>query len=89
MTSKRKTDISDFKLECGKMLIMKFCYHDSNFRGKFKGVLEYAFRESDKKYTPPSPPLSKEEGLKNIRHSMSIRNLIFGVTSVTVSYLIG
>ena len=40
------------------------------------------------KYTPPSPPLSKDEGLKNIGHSMSIRNLIFGVNSVTVSYLI-
>ena len=31
------------------------------------------------KYTSPSPPLSKDEGLKNIEHSMSIRNLIFGV----------
>ena len=38
----------------------------------------------------PSLPssLSKDEGLKNIGHSMSIRNLIFGVNSVTVSYLI-
>ena len=40
------------------------------------------------KYTPPSSPLSKDEGLKNIGHSMSIRNLIFGVSSVTVSDLI-
>ena len=40
------------------------------------------------KYTPPSPPLSKDEELKNIGHSTSIRNLIFGVNSVTVSYLI-
>ena len=40
------------------------------------------------KYTPPSPPLSKDEGLKNIGHSMNIRNLIFGVNSVTVSDLI-
>ena len=40
------------------------------------------------KYTPSSPPLSKDEGLKNIGHSMSIRNLIFGVNSVTVSDLI-
>ena len=30
-------------------------------------------------YTPPSPPLYKDEGLKNIGHSTSIRNLIFGV----------
>ena len=40
------------------------------------------------KYAPPSPPLSKDEALKNIGHSMSIRNLIFGVSSVSVSYLI-
>ena len=40
------------------------------------------------KYTPPSLPLSQDEGLKNIGHSMSIRNLTFGVNSVTVSYLI-
>ena len=40
------------------------------------------------RYTPPSPLLSKDEGPKNIGHSMSFRNLIFGVSSVTVSYLI-
>ena len=40
------------------------------------------------KIHPSLPPLSKDEGLKNIGHSMSIRNLIFGVNSVTVSYLI-
>ena len=40
------------------------------------------------KYTSPSPPFSKGEGLKNIGHSMSIRNLIFDVNSVTVSHLI-
>ena len=34
------------------------------------------------------PPLSKDEALKNIGRSMSIRNLIFGVNSVTVSDLI-
>ena len=32
--------------------------------------------------------LSKDEGLKDIRHSMSIGNLILGVESVTVPYLI-
>ena len=32
--------------------------------------------------------LSKDEEIKNIGHSMSIRNLIFCVNSVTVSYLI-
>ena len=40
------------------------------------------------KYTPPSPLLSKDEGLRGIGHSMSIENLILGVNSVTVSYLI-
>ena len=40
------------------------------------------------KYTPPSLPLSKDEGLKNNGHSMSTRNLIFGVNKVTVSNLI-
>ena len=32
--------------------------------------------------------LSKDEGLKNIGHSMSIINLVFGVSSITVSYFI-
>ena len=36
----------------------------------------------------PSSPLSKDEVLKNIGHSMSIRNLIPGVNSAAVSYLI-
>ena len=40
------------------------------------------------KYTPPSPSLSKDKGLKDIGHRMSIQNLILGVNSVTVSYLI-
>ena len=34
------------------------------------------------KCTPLSPPLSKDEGLRDIGHSMSIRNLILGVNSV-------
>ena len=40
------------------------------------------------KCTPPSPSLSKDEGLRNIGHSMSIRNLIFDLSSVTVPGLI-
>ena len=35
-----------------------------------------------------SPPLCKGERLRDIGHSMSIRNLILVVDSVTVSYLI-
>ena len=40
------------------------------------------------KHTPPSPSLSKNEGLKNIGNSISIRNLIFAFNSVTDSDLI-
>ena len=40
------------------------------------------------KIPPPSPQLSKDEGLKDIDHITSIGNLILGVSSVTVSYLI-
>ena len=32
------------------------------------------------------PPLSKYEGVKDIGHSMCIKNLTLGVNSVTVSY---
>ena len=44
-------------------------------------------RESDKNTPVPPPPLPKDEGLKDIGHSMSIGNLILGADSVTVSYL--
>ena len=40
------------------------------------------------KIPPPFPPLSKDEGLRDIGHIMSIGNLILGVSSVVVSYLI-
>ena len=58
------------------------------FQAKIPGRSGVCVQGEWQKYTPPSPPLSKDEGLKNIGHSMSIRNLIFGVNSVTVSYLI-
>ena len=38
------------------------------------------------KILPPSPPFSKDEGLRDSWHSMSIGNLILGVHSVTVSH---
>ena len=38
------------------------------------------------RYTTLPPPLSKDEGVKDIGHSMSIKNLILGVNSVMVSY---
>ena len=40
------------------------------------------------KKLPLSPPLSKDKELTDIGHSMSIANLILGINSVTVSYLI-
>ena len=32
---------------------MKFCYYGSNFRQKFRAILGYAFRESDKNTPVP------------------------------------
>ena len=40
------------------------------------------------KYTPLFPPLSKDEWLRDIGHSISTGNLILGVNSVAVSYII-
>ena len=40
------------------------------------------------KIHPFSLPFSEDEGLRDIGHSMSIGNLILGVNSVTLSYLI-
>ena len=40
------------------------------------------------KIPPPFPPLSKDEGLRDIGHIMSIGNLILDVNNVAVSYLI-
>ena len=59
------------------------------FQAKIPSHSGVCFQEEWQKYTPSFPPLSKNEGLKNIGHIMSIRNLIFGVNSVTVSDLIG
>ena len=50
--------------------------------------MECAFRESDKKTPLSSPPLSKDEGLSDVGHSMIFENLILVASSVTVSYLI-
>ena len=57
----------------------------SGENSKLFGVCVQAQRQ---KYTPPSPPLSKVEELRDIRYSLSIGNLILGANSVTVSYLI-
>ena len=58
------------------------------FQAKIPSHSGVCVQEEWQKYTPPSPPLSKDEGLKNIGYSMRIRNLILGVNSITVSYLI-
>ena len=58
------------------------------FQAKILSLSGVCLQGEWEKYTPPSPPLSKDEGLKNTGHSMSIRNLIFGVNNVAVWYLI-
>ena len=40
------------------------------------------------KFIPPSPPLTKDETLRDIEHSTRIGNLVWGVNIVTVSFLI-
>ena len=65
---------------------MKFCQHSSNFRQKFEAVLEYLSQRVTK-IPPSSPAQSKDKGLMDNRHIMSIGNLILGANSVTVSYL--
>ena len=84
------------------MFLMKFCQHGSYFTQRFNVVPEYERerekererqRETERdrqrqrqRYTTLPPPLSKDEGVKDIGHSMSIKNLILGVNSVMVSY---
>ena len=58
------------------------------FKVKISSCSGVCVKEDWQKYTLPSSPLSKVEGLRNIGHSMSIGNLILGVNSLKVSYLI-
>ena len=51
---KKQDNLSDFKLESAKMLLIEFFQHSSNFRRKFRLVLEYVTRESDKNTPAPS-----------------------------------
>ena len=78
-----KADISDFKLECSEMFLIKFI-----FQAKIPSCSGVYTNKEGQKYTTPSPPLSKDEGLKDIEHSRSIENLILGFNSIMVSYLI-
>ena len=57
------------------------------FQAKIPRCSGVCFQEEWQKY-PLSSPLSKEKGLRDIGHIMSIRNLILGFNSVTASYLI-
>ena len=58
------------------------------FQTKIAGRSGVCIQREWQKYTPPSPLLSKDEELSNLGHSMSVRNLILGVSNVAVSYLI-
>ena len=68
---------------------MKFCLHGSNFRRKLQSILEHLFRDSDKNTLPLlQRRRARDKGLRDIGHSTNIGNLILGVNSVTLSYLI-
>ena len=82
----KQQNISNFKLECSKDLVMKFGEYRSNFT--LKPFLSIRSRGRVAETPPVSPPLSKDKKLRKIGHSMSIGNLILGVNSATVSYLI-
>ena len=58
------------------------------FQTKIPGRSGVCVQGEWQKYTPPSPPLSKDEGLKDIGHSISIANLILGLSNVMVWFLI-
>ena len=58
------------------------------FQEKIPNRSEVYVQGEWQKHTSPSPPFSQDEGIKDTEHSMSIENLIWGVNSVTVSYLI-
>ena len=58
------------------------------FQAKIPSCSGVCFQGEWQKYNPPSPPIFKGKGPKNIGHSMSIENLILDVNSVTVSCLI-
>ena len=58
------------------------------FQAKIPGRSGVCVQGEWQKYNPPSPPLSKNKGVRDIGHSMSIRNLILGANSVTGSYLL-
>ena len=71
----KQQNISNFKLECSKDLLMKFGEYRSNFT--LKPFLSIRSRGRVAKTPPLSPPLSKDEKLREIGHSMRIGNLIF------------
>ena len=70
------------------MFLIKLSKHDSQIPGEnFKPFWSMLSKRVTKN-TPSLSPLSKHDGLRDIGHIMSIRNLRLSVSSVTVSYLI-
>ena len=57
-----------------------------NFQAKIPSCSGVCVQGEWQKYTLPFPPFSKNEGLKDIGHKMSIAKLILGVSSVTVYF---
>ena len=60
----------------------------SKFQAKLPSRSGVCVQGEWQKYTPPSPPLSKDEGQSDIGYCSSVRYLILGVSSVTVLCLI-
>ena len=60
----------------------------SKFQAKLPSRSGVCVQGEWQKYSSPSPPLPKDEGISDIGHCSSIGNLVLGVNSVTVLYLI-
>ena len=60
----------------------------SKFQAKLPSRSGVCVQGEWQKCSSPSPPLPKEEGISDIGHCSSIGNLVLGVNSVTVLYLI-
>ena len=60
----------------------------SKFQAKLPSRSGVCVQREWQKCSSPSPPLPKDEGISDIGHCSSIGNLVLGVNSVTVLYLI-
>ena len=76
-----KTDISDFKFECVKMFLsFVSTVQISDENSRLWSILSGRVT----KISPASPPLSNDLEQRDIGNSMSVKNLILGVNSVSL-----